>query len=103
MSFWDKMEQAIGQGIQTSKEVLNKAKDKAQDLGEIGQLRYEISRLEKHAEKLFHRLGLTVYERLVVKGQATVSREALKELVGELQDTRKKIEKKEGDLRALRK
>jgi len=102
MGVWDKMEQLIGQGLNTSREVLSRAKDKAQELGEIGLLRYEISQLQKHAEKLFGRLGVEVFEKLAVKGQATVSREGLKELLTELQDTRKKIEQKEGDLRALR-
>ena len=102
MGIWDRMEQLIGQGIQTSREVLSRAKDKAQELGEIGLLKYEISQLEKHAEKLFSRLGMAVFEKLAVKGQATVSREAVKELIAEQDDLRKRIDQKEGDLRALR-
>jgi len=101
MGIWDKMEQLIGQGIHTSREVLARAKDKAQELGEIGLLKYEISQLEKQAQKLFGSLGLTVFDKLAVKGQATVSREAVKELVAELEEVRKKIEQKESDLKAL--
>jgi hypothetical protein len=102
MGIWERMEQLIGQGLQTSREVLDRAKGKAQELGEIGLLRYELSQLEKQAQRLFGRLGMEVFERLSVKGQATVSREAVKTLVGELEEVRKKIQQKEGDLQALR-
>jgi len=102
LGFWDRMEQLIGQGVNSSKEALARARDKAQELGEIGLLRYEISQLEKHAEKLFSRLGMAVFEKLSGKGQATVSRDAVKELIQELEDVRKRIEQKEGDLKAMR-
>jgi hypothetical protein len=96
------MEQLIGQGLHASREVLARAKDKAQELGEAGLLRYELSQLERQARQLFGRLGMEVFDRLAVKGQATVSREAVKELVAELEEVKKKIEQKEGDLQALR-
>jgi hypothetical protein len=102
MGIWDRMEQLIGQGLHTSREVLARAKDKAQELGEVGLLRYELSQLEKQSQKLFGRLGMAVFDRLAVRGQATVSREAVKELVAELEEVRKKIQQKEGDLQALR-
>jgi hypothetical protein len=102
MGIWDRMEKLIGQGIHTSREVLARAKDRAQELGEIGLTKYEISQLEKQAEKLFCRLGMAAFDRLAVKGQATFSREAVKDLLAELADVKKKIEQKEGDLRALR-
>ena len=102
MGIWERMEQLIGQGLQTSREVLDRAKEKAQELGEIGLLRYELSQLEKQAQKLFGSLGMEVFDRLSGRGQATVSREAVKGLVAELEEVRKKIQQKEGDLQALR-
>ncbi len=102
MGIWERMEQLIGQGLQSSREVLARARDKAQELGEAGLLRYELSQLEKQAQQLFGRLGMAVFDRLSAKGQATVSREALKELVAELEEIRKKIRQKEEDLQALR-
>ena len=102
MGIWERMERLIGQGLHASGEVLARAKDKAQELGEIGLLKYELSQLEKQAQKLFGRLGVAVFDKLAVKGQATVSREAVKELVAELEEVKKKIEQKEGDLQALR-
>lgn len=102
MGFWDKMDQLISQGISSSKELLNKAKDKAQELGEKGLLKYEILQLEKQAEKLFAQLGVRVYEKLVSEGQATLSKGAVKELLLDIQDVKARIEKKEEDLRSLR-
>lgn len=102
MGIWERMEQLIGQGLHASSEVLARAKDKAQELGEAGLLRYELAQLERQAQQLFGRLGMAVFDRLAVRGQATVSREALKELVAELVEVRKKIQQKEGDLQALR-
>jgi CelD/BcsL family acetyltransferase involved in cellulose biosynthesis len=98
MGIWDKMEQLIGQGVNSSRELFARAKDKAQELGEIGLLKYEIAQLQKHAESLFAQLGMAVYDRLAVKGQATVSKEAVKELLADLQDIKRRIEQKEGDL-----
>ncbi len=102
MGIWERMEQLIGQGLQTSREVLARARDKAQELGEAGLLRYELSQLERQAQQLFSRLGAAVFERLSARGQAAVSREAVKELVAELEEIRKKIRQKEEDLQALR-
>jgi CelD/BcsL family acetyltransferase involved in cellulose biosynthesis len=102
MGIWDKMEQLIGQGVDTSRELFARAKDKAQELGEMGLLKYEIAQLEKHSESLFARLGMTVYDRLVVKGQATVSKDAVKELLADLEDVKRRIEQKEGDLAGLK-
>jgi hypothetical protein len=102
LGVWERMEQLIGQGLQASGEVLARARDKAQELGEAGLLRYELSQLQKQAQQLFGRLGMAVFDRLAVRGQATVSREALKELLAELEEVRKKIRQKESDLQAPR-
>ena len=102
MGIWDRMEQLIGQGLHTSREVLARARDKAQELGEIGQLKYELSQLEKQAQKLSAAWASRCSTSWPCRARATVSREAVKELVAELEELRKKIEQKEGDLQALR-
>lgn len=98
MSFWDRMEQVVNQGMESSREVLSKAKEKAKDLGEKGLLRYEISQIERQAEKKFSRLGAAVYEKLVLKDQATVSKDALEELLGDIRELKDRLEKLEADL-----
>jgi hypothetical protein len=102
MGVWERMKQLLGQSFHTSREVLARARDKAQELGEVGLLRYEISRLEKQAQKLFGRLGTEVFDRLTVRGEPSVSGEALQEHMGELQEIRRSIRQKEADLQALR-
>jgi hypothetical protein len=92
------MEQIVNQGLESSREVLGKAKEKARDLGEKGLLRYEITQIERQAEKRFSQLGATVYEKLVLKDQATVSREAVKELLDDIQELKNRLEKLENDL-----
>ena len=101
MGFWERMEEVINQGLESSREILGKAKEKAKDLGEKGLLRYEISQLERQAEKKFSQLGATVYEKLVLKDQATVSRDAVKELLDDIQELKNRLEKLESDLREV--
>ncbi len=95
MGFWDRIEETINQGLQSSREVLKQAKEKAKDLGEKGVLKYEMAQLERQAEKKLAQLGTRVYEKLVDKGQATVSREVCKDLVDDILDLKKRVEDKE--------
>ena len=101
MSFWDRMEEVVNQGLESSREAIGKAKEKARDLGEKGLLRYEISQIERQAEKKFSQLGAAAYEKLVVKDQATVSREAVAELLDDIQELKNRLEKLEMDLRQV--
>jgi hypothetical protein len=101
MSFWDRMEQVINEGLESSREVIGKAKEKARDLGEKGLLRYEITQIERQAEKKFSQLGAIVYEKLVRKDQATVSKEAVKDLLDDIQELKNRLEKLELDLKEV--
>ena len=99
MSFWDRMQEVVNQGLESSREVIGKAKEKARDLGEKGLLRYEITQIERQAEKKFSQLGVAVYEKLVMKDQATVSKEALSELLEDIRELKDRLEKLEADLK----
>ncbi|MBN1700187.1 MAG: hypothetical protein JW881_21930 [Spirochaetales bacterium] len=103
MSFWDRMQKIINDGIDASKEMLNKAKEKAQDLGEIGILKFEISQLEKQAEKNFLLLGSRVYEIFVEKQEHTIKNEQkeVKDIIQEILNIKKKIEEKEEILKNI--
>lgn len=100
MSFWERMQQVINQGIETSKDVLNKAKEKAKDLGEKGILKYDIMKLEKQAEKNILLLGSKVFELFVEKEQETIQKdhEEIKELIDGILDIQVKIDEKEEEL-----
>jgi len=101
MSFWERMEGIVNQSLESSREILGKAKEKARDLGEKGVLRYEIMQIEKQAEKKFSQLGVRVYEKLVKNDQSTVSKEALKELLDEIEELKERLEEKEKALKEV--
>jgi hypothetical protein len=101
MGFWERMEEAVNQGLESSREVLVRAREKAKDLGEKGLLRFEITQIERQAEKKFSQLGAAVYEKLVLKGQATVSREAVAEILQDIQELKDRLERLERDLKTL--
>jgi hypothetical protein len=95
------MEEVVNQGLESSREAIGRAKEKARDLGEKGLLRYEISQIERQAEKKFSQLGAAVYEKLVLKDQSTVSRVAVAELLDDIQGLKDRLEKLEKDLREV--
>jgi polyhydroxyalkanoate synthesis regulator phasin len=101
MSFWDRMEKVVNQGLESSREIIGKAKEKAKDLGEKGLLRYEITQIERQAEKKFSQLGATVYEKLVLQDLATVERGAVKELLDDIQELKNRLEELENDLKEV--
>lgn len=97
MDFFEKMQQGLNEGLDVSRDLFRKAKDKAKDFSEIGILKYEIKQLETMSEKLASRLGVTVYQTLCEAGQGTVSRKTpgIKEILDEIEEVRNKLEKKQ--------
>jgi len=100
MAFWDNMKKAVKEGLESTKEVLEKAKDKTKELGEKGVTKFEVMQLEKQAEKRFCRIGTHVYDILVKKGQSTISKGTpdIKKLIDEIKEIEKEIDKKEEEL-----
>ena len=101
MSFLERLQETIDQGLKNSKDLFGKAKEKAKDLGEIGVLRFEIKQLESQAEKLVAKLGSKVYEVLIVDEQKTVSGSTpgVKEVLNAVAGVRTEIEAKEEQLK----
>jgi hypothetical protein len=100
MAFWDKMKKTVKEGLESTKDVLEKAKDKTKELGGKGVTKFEIMQLEKQAEKRFCRIGTHVYDILVKKKQNTISKGTpdIKKLIDEIQEIEKEIDKKEEEL-----
>ena len=98
MEFWDRVKTTIDKGLEGSRDVLGRARDKAQDLGERGVLRVEILQLENQAEKLVGKLGAVAYEILVVDGQDQLTKDAagVRNLIDEINDVQVRIKEKEG-------
>lgn len=100
MDFWERMRTALDKGLAKSKDLMGKARDTAQDLGERGVLRYEIMQLEDQAEKLTGKLGAATYEALVVREEPHVAKdsEGIRELIGEIDSVQTRIAEKEAAL-----
>jgi hypothetical protein len=96
MDFWERTRQTLNKGLDNSKDLFSKARERAKDLSEKGILKFEIMQLENQAEKLIGKIGTRTYEALVKEGQNTVSQNTsgIKELILEVEDVRKRIEEK---------
>jgi hypothetical protein len=97
VDFWDRMKNALEKGLEGSKEILTKVRDRTQDLGERGVLRLEILQLENQAEKLVGQLGARCYEALVTEQRELIDRdtEGVGELIAGIDGLREKIREKE--------
>ncbi len=103
MSFWDRMKEIVDKGIETSKDVLGKAAEKAKELGDKGVLRFEIMQLEKQGERKLVQLGTFVFDLLVKQEKTSVSKstQGVKEIIEELIQVEKKIDEKEEALKKV--
>lgn len=103
MNLWNRIEKAVGQGLDASREVLDKAREGAKDLSEKGVLKFDIMQLERQSMKVLSRLGQEVYDAFHARDQASVERDTVgvKELVTELGDIERRIEDKERALARL--
>jgi hypothetical protein len=103
MSFWERMKEMVDKGIETSKDVLGKAAEKAKELGDKGVLRFEIMQLEKQGERKLIQLGTLVFDLLVKQDKSSVSKstQGAKEIIEELVQVEKKIDEKEEALKKI--
>jgi hypothetical protein len=101
MSFWDRMKEMVDKGIDTSRDVLGKAADKAKELGEKGVMKIEIIQLEREGEKKIMQLGTAVFDLLVKQEKASVSKgtQGIKELIEEITAIEQKMDQKEEALK----
>jgi hypothetical protein len=101
MNLWDRVQKVVSQGVDTSKELLEKAKVKAQELGEKGLIKFDIMQLEHQTEKCLLQLGSKVFEVFVKDNKETVSKSdsSVMNIIKEITDLEKKIEEKEESLK----
>ena len=104
MEFWDRMRNAFDKGLQGSRDLFALAKDRAQDLGERGVLRFEILQLENQAEQLIGKLGARTYEALITEDHEQIDRdtEGVRQLISEIDEIRATIRDKEAALELAR-
>jgi len=94
-----KLQDGLNKGLSVSRDLMLKAKDKAQDLGEKGVLKIEIMQLEEQAGKLVGKLGAHVFEAFG-EGRKSLDRtEEIDALIRDIEDVRRQIEEKERQLK----
>jgi cell division septum initiation protein DivIVA len=100
MTFSDQMKDFLNQGAVKAQDLLGKAGEKAQTLGEKGVLMLEIKQLDSQAAKLLARLGNEVYARLAEQGATSVSAEdgPIKAIMAELSVVKAGIEKRKSQM-----
>jgi len=103
MGFWERMKEVIDKGIETSRDVLSKAAEKAKELGEKGVLKFEIMQLEAEGHKKLAKLGSKVFELLQKQKleMITAETEGVKELLGEIAEIEAKMDAKEEALKKI--
>jgi len=100
MDFTERMKQVFDRGLESSRDLFSKARDKAQDLGEKGVLKFEIMQLESQAEKLMAKLGNRVYEALTQEGvdSVTTNTSGVHDLIAEIDQVENRVREKEQKL-----
>jgi hypothetical protein len=101
MSFFDKMQDYLSQGVGASRDFIAKASERAKDLTEKGVLKLEIMQLQGNAEKLFAKLGNEVYKLYTDESMESVpsSTPSVRSLIAQIDEVRDQIDKKEAALR----
>ena len=97
MSFRERMEGIINQGMSASRQMFDKARIKAKDLSEKGIVKYEIMQMVRQAENKLVQLGKITYDLLNKKGMDKVSKAdtEINALLMEIEYLEKKIDAKE--------
>jgi chromosome segregation ATPase len=103
MTFTERVQDSLSKGLEVSKELLIKARDKAKDFGDLGILKIEINHLENQAEKVLGQLGSYVFDAVSEKNLPTIDAndEDLKKMVDEIEELKSSIEEKEKKIKEL--
>ncbi len=97
MNFMERIQDTLNKGLDSSREMFAKAREKAVDLGDKGVLKFEILQLENQAEKLVGKLGAVVYKALTESEDRAVTQDTpeVKELLDEIQEVKRRVAEKE--------
>jgi hypothetical protein len=84
-------------GVKASKDFASKAGAKVQEMGEIGVLKFEVKQLESQAQKQIGKLGVEAYKAFVDRGakSITVDTPAIKIILAEIASIEQIIDQKE--------
>lgn len=105
MSIYEKLQDGLNDGlaysIETSKQLLKKAKETAVELEEVSLLKIDLRHLNTRKKELISELGIKGYEAFLVNGRKslTESSSGVKQILEELRSIDKKMVEKEDELR----
>lgn len=104
MDFKKRMEEIIDKGVSGTKDLWDKAKEKAKDLSQKGILTFEVSQLEHQTHRELARMGALVYEALVSRKEPAVQADnpEMKKILETVQGLKARIEAKEEELQKLK-
>ncbi|MBN2736764.1 MAG: hypothetical protein JXR70_07260 [Spirochaetales bacterium] len=95
------MQKILNNGLEASKDLLEKAGAKAKEMGDKGVLKFEIMQLEKSVENNLLKLGSYVYEEFVANEKKSISQSNSKlgQIIDEINQAKDQIEEKEEKLK----
>jgi hypothetical protein len=101
MAFSDKLQEMLNQGMELSKDFLDKAGAKAKELGELGVMKWEIIQLRGQMKKVAAQLGAAVYSTLMEEGQKSLSADspAIQDSLVKLDQLMKDVNEREAEYR----
>lgn len=96
----EKITKRVQKALESSKDLLDKAKEQARDISETGVAKYEIKTLKDSRAVLIRELGETVYTIFISCDQQTISRKTsgVKELMLQLESVSRELEEKIAEL-----
>ncbi len=96
MDWQKKIDKGINEGLDVSKKLIDKAKDKAKKLGDQSLLAFEIKELEREDAQLVKELGNIVYTLFIDGERSSVSTRTaeIKPLLKRMKDVRESLAEK---------
>jgi antitoxin component HigA of HigAB toxin-antitoxin module len=105
MSIYEKLQDGLNEGlnysIETSKKLLEKAKETAAEVEEVSILKIDLRRFNTKKKELISELGIKAYEAFLIneRKSLTLSSSGVNQIVEELREIEKKIVDKEEELK----
>ncbi|WP_051086152.1 hypothetical protein [Sediminispirochaeta bajacaliforniensis] len=104
MKDWKKrVEKGLKSGVDSSRRLFDRAKERARDIGDYSVLSLEIRQLQARHDDLVSSLGSSVFHLLVEEGRGSVSSRTteLRDILAELEDVSTRLAEKREALQHL--
>ena len=99
-SYRTELNEGLSYSLETSKQLLKKAKETAVELEEIGVLKIDLRRFNTRKKELINELGIKGYEAFIINGRKSLTESSVgvRQILEELKEVDKKISEKEDEL-----